>query len=179
MRVIIKTEFMSRFQLPVSCSAITRLAHANDSLKSLRHELSAILIHTIPGPPSLVTDGGNFCFKEEHNRVSNETLAAFILLLETYNHTVKFVCCFNLNPPPSASAAGAFSHRSLQVRHIWRATYKRWHPKCHACGRALGLDARVGVLKHCDDLFFRVPLPCHGPLLWGPSQHSRTSKPMG
>ncbi len=39
-------------------------------------------------------------------------------------------------------------------------------------------DAGLGTLEHRNDLFLRMPLSCHGPLLWGPSQHSRTSTPM-
>ena len=35
----------------------------------------------------------------------------------------------------------------------------------------LDRGARLGILEHCNDLFLRVPFPCHGPLLWGPSQH--------
>ena len=42
----------------------------------------------------------------------------------------------------------------------------------------LDSNARLGVLEDCDDLFLRVPFPCYGPLLWSPSQHNRTSKPM-
>src|SRR6185437_599631 len=39
-------------------------------------------------------------------------------------------------------------------------------------------DARLGILQDCDDLFLRVPFPCHGSLLWSPSQHRGTSQPM-
>jgi hypothetical protein len=39
-------------------------------------------------------------------------------------------------------------------------------------------DARVNILEYRNDMFLRVSCPCHGPLLWGPAQHSRTSKPM-
>jgi hypothetical protein len=41
------------------------------------------------------------------------------------------------------------------------------------CFRELGdSDARLGILKPCNDVFLRVPCSSHGPLLWAPSQHS-------
>jgi hypothetical protein len=42
----------------------------------------------------------------------------------------------------------------------------------------LNPDARLGILEHRNDLFLGVSFPCHGPLLWAPSQHSGPSMPM-
>ena len=39
-------------------------------------------------------------------------------------------------------------------------------------------NTRWGILEDCNDLFLCVPFRCHGPLLWAPSQHCRTSSPM-